>query len=153
MSWSHFKESVRKVILYPTFIEREKRLYEKYEVERHRVESLTKRQQHELYVRFKSNFEYRKTIASFVLITIFVSMVTGMCTIFFKFLKSSLNLFLEHVHTLDESKIIWELSVFIFISLLLLLSIMILVYIRNTYSLYKKLLLVEAVMKESKEGD
>lgn len=82
-----FKKNVRKIILYPTFIEREKRLYEKYESERHRVASLTKWQKHELYIRLKTKFEYRKTIISFVLITIFISMIIGACKMFFQFFE------------------------------------------------------------------
>ncbi len=153
MSQARFKKSVRKVILYPTLAEREKRLYKKYKMERQRVESLTKWQQHELYIRLKSKFEYRKTIVSLILITIFISIITGLCTMFFKFLKRSLTLFLEQVHTLEESKIIWTISIFLFIVLLFLLSISILIYIRNTYSLYKELLLVEEVKKEDAEGN
>lgn len=152
MSWTRLKKSVRKIILYPTFAEREKRLYEKYESERHRVVSLTKWQQHELYIRLKSKFEYRKTIVSLVLITIFISMITGLCSMFFQFLKRSLNLFLEQVHSLEESQVIWAVSIFLFSVLLLLLSVSILIYIRNTYSIYKELLLVEDVINEDKEG-
>lgn len=54
------------------------------------------------------------------------------------------------MHSLEESKIIWIISAFLFIVVVLLI-VLILVYIRNTYNIYKELLLVEAIIKEEIE--
>lgn len=60
---------LRKIIMYFTLQERERRAYGRYEIERKRMESLTDRELHDLYIRLKSTYEYKKTFFTFVGVT------------------------------------------------------------------------------------
>lgn len=153
MTWNHFKEKLRGVILYSTINEREKRLYQKYMFDRRKIEGLSAKQKQALNIRLKAKFEYRKTVFNFLVVTLFISAITGVWSIFFDFLKESFMLFVENIHTLEESKIVWIISLLLLISVFTLMVVSVVIYLRNTYSIYKKLLLLEEIIKEEKQEE
>lgn len=153
MAWNHFKEKLKKVILYPTISEREKRLYQKHMIDRRKLESLSIRQKQALSIRLKAEFEYRKTVFNFLVVTLFISAITGVWSMFFDFLKESFTLFVKNIHTLEESKIVWIISIILLVSVFTLMVVSVVIYLRNTYSIYKKLLLLEEIIKEEKQEE
>lgn len=62
-------------------------------------------------------------------------------------------LFVENIHTLEESKIVWIISLLLLISVFTLMVVSVVIYLRNTYSIYKKLLLLEEIIKEEKQEE
>ncbi|EGO9347458.1 hypothetical protein DSH62_14700, partial [Enterococcus faecalis] len=65
----------------------------------------------------------------------------------------SFMLFVENIHTLEESKIVWIISLLLLISVFTLMVVSVVIYLRNTYSIYKKLLLLEEIIKEEKQEE
>lgn len=98
MVWNHFKEKLEKVILYFTLSEREKRLYQKYMLDRSVLESLTRKQKQALSIRLKAEFEYRKTICIFLIVSLFILVISGIWTMFFEFLTGRYMLFAKNIY-------------------------------------------------------
>lgn len=138
----------RKILMYFTLQEREKRSYARYENDRSQLESLTEREQHERYVTLKTKLEYRKQVFLFVITGVVLSSITGLWKTFFNYFKTSLQLYLTNVNTLSESKLIWAISSFLMIVAILALFISVIIYLRNTYSIYRKLLIIEKIKGE-----
>lgn len=138
----------RKILMYFTLQEREKRLYDQYERDRRQLEALTEREQHERYVTLKTTLEYRKQVFLFVIAGIVLSSITGLWKSFFDYFKTSIQLYLDNINTLNESKLIWVISSFLVIMAILVLFVSVIIYLRNTYAVYRKLLIVEKIIKE-----
>ena len=151
MVWNHFKEKLEKVILYFTFSEREKRLYQKYMLDRSVLESLTRKQKQALSIRLKAEFEYRKTICIFLIVSLFILVISGIWTMFFEFLTVRYMLFPKNIYMLEVNKILWIICIFFSIIVFPIMIVLVVIYIRNTYSIYKKLLLLEEIIEEEKK--
>lgn len=136
---------LKKIIMYFTLQERERRAYARYEIERKKMESLTDRELHELYIRLKSMYEYKKKFFTFIGVTFFISIVSGIWEKFYQFLQNTFKLYVKQTHSLEITKLIWELSFFLVGMLLIVLSISFIIYLKNLYSIYRQLLLVEEI--------
>ncbi|EGO6705185.1 hypothetical protein GP420_002504 [Enterococcus faecalis] len=134
---------LKKIIMYFTLQERERRAYGRYEIERRRMESLTDRELHDLYIRLKSTYEYKKTFFTFVGVTFFVSIVSGIWKSFYQFLQNTFTLYAKQTNSLEITKLIWELSFFLVGIFLVVIFVSFIIYLKNLYSIYKQLLLVE----------
>lgn len=151
MTWNHFKEKFEKVILYFTLSEREKRLYRKYMMDRSALEILTRKQKQALSIRLKVEFEYRKTICIFLIVSLFILVISGIWTMFFEFLTGRYMLFAKNIYMLEVNKILWIICIFFSIIVFPIMIVLVVIYIRNTYSIYKKLLLLEEIIEEEKK--
>lgn len=151
MTWNHFKEKFEKVILYFTLSEREKRLYRKYMMDRSALEILTRKQKQALNIRLKSEFEYRKIALKFLIVPLSILVIIGTWSMFFGFSKESSMLFVKNIYMLEEFKTIWIIDNLLFITVFILVTVCVVVYLRNTYFIYKKLLLLEEIIEEEKK--
>lgn len=141
--WKFEMSLFRKILMYFTLQEREKRVYAQYEQDRRQLEELTEREQHERYVTLKTTLEYRKQVFLFVIAGIVLSSITRLWNSFFDYFKLSIQLYLDTINTLNESKLIWVISSFLVIMAILVFFVGVIIYLRNTSAIYRKLLIVE----------
>lgn len=130
-----------------TLQEREKRAYKRYEIYRSKLESLGERALNERYVHLKTTYEYRKQVFLFFVTGLALSAVMGLWKIFFNYFPKILQLYLGNSKSILETQIIWGISSFLVIVSLSVLLVSVLVYLRNTYAIYRKLLIVEETVK------
>lgn len=136
---------IKKFLQYITLQQREKRYFVRYNQNRKRLEKLPDKELHARYTYLKITFEYRKQVFLFITAGFFVSVISGMWKLFFAYIKKSLELYLGQVNTMEESQLIWGLSSFFIIVCTVLLFLSVTVYLKNTYSIYKELLIIDEI--------
>lgn len=142
----------KKMIMYFTLQERERRAYKRYELNRQRFESLTILQLHERYIKMKSLYEYKKSFLTFFVVTLFLTILTGIWKGFFQYFKQALQLFFNQENSLEVTKVIIVISVFLLVTIVVVMFISIVLYLKNLYRLYEQLMLIEDV-RENKNKE
>lgn len=143
----------KKIIMYFTLQESERRAYLRYEIERKRLESLTDREVHALYIRLKSTYEYKKNLFAFVGVTFFISIVSGIWRGGYQFFQNTLKLYARQANSLELTKFIWELSFFIVGISLVVIFVSFIIYLKNLNRIYRQLLLVEEIQGDKNTND
>lgn len=138
----------KKIVLYFTLRESDKRLYRSYETERQRLELLSDRELHAQYVKVKSHFELKKTYSTFIVLTLFLSILTGVWKIFFEVIHEIFMLFINEQNSVELTKIILPLTFFLFSIFVLVLLVCTSLYLRNMFRLYGQIMLIEEVLKK-----
>lgn len=141
---------LRKMIMYFTLQEREKRVYESFEKESRFLVALSEEQLYAKYVKVKSVYEFKKTVLTFFMVTLFLSTVTGLWQMFYELLQNSMHIFLNGTHSAEEAQTVIVVSVILFSAILIFLIIFIVLYLKGMHRTYEQLLHVEYVLAKKK---
>ncbi|WP_338631838.1 hypothetical protein [Clostridium baratii] len=143
---------VRKIVMYFTLQEREKRSYERYEINRKKLESLTDRNLHEKYIKLKSTYEFKKGFFTFFGVTLALSILTGMWKNFYQVFQRTLKLFFYQENSIEATKVILIVYIGIVVTIVIAMFIWIIIYLKNMYRIYEQLLLIEEIRAEKIKG-
>lgn len=102
------------------------------------------------YSSLKAKYEYRKNLLALCVITLVIALLTNLGEIFFEYLQQILKTLMI---TEDVLEILYMNIMISTISVLSILSITFLLlgnYMKNSYRLYERLLLVETIREENK---
>lgn len=145
-------KKIKKILLSITREQREKKTFDRYNVERKRLESLPERVLSSRYVYLKSKYEYHKNIFSLFIGTILIGVLTGAG-------KFSYNLTVKGMQVIyhdslnverDKTSILIIVSLF-FIFIVIVVLLILLIYLRELYLMRKTLLIMEEIRKEKRD--
>lgn len=139
----------KKIVMYFSLQECEKREYERYEINRRDLESLSSRNLHEKYIRLKSKYEFKKRFFTFFIIIVFFTIITGMCNSFYKFFSKILILFFNQENSIEVTKVILVIYMFILAILVIVMFVCIILYLKNIYRIYEQILLIEEIRNKN----
>lgn len=136
---------LRKIVMYFTLQELEKRSYERYEINRKKLESLTDRKLHEKYIKLKSTYEFKKRFFTFFSLTVALSILTGMWKEFFQVFQGILKLCFYKENSIEATKVILIICIGIVVTIVVTMFMWIIIYLKNMYRVYEQLLVVEEI--------
>lgn len=146
-------DTFKKMIMYCTLQEREKRTYKLYEKNRKYLEALSSWQLHERYISLKSKYEFKKSFSAFLVVTLFLSILGGVWKTFYVLFQKTLTLFLNQENSITTTKVILLISTYILVVLVIVMFICIFLYLKNLYGIYEQLLLIEEIRCEKNKHD
>ena len=128
--------------------EREKRIFSLYAKERKIYESLSDRELSAWYVDIKARYEFKKNILSVFVGAIFITVLTGAGSSFFKFANHMLQL-LSFGESEPEkvAKVGFILFFTLFCFLILIVVALLALLLQSLNRLQKKLLIIEEIRK------
>lgn len=139
---------LKKLVMYFTLQEREKRLYEHYEINRKELENLSNRKLHAKYIKLKSEYEFKKVFFTFFIVTLFISILMGIWKNFYQFFQKTLKLFFYQENSIEVTKVSLFIYSGIFGIVVIVMFICIIIYLKNMYRIYEYILLIEEIREE-----
>lgn len=128
--------------------EREKRIFSLYAKERKIYERLSDRELSAWYVDIKARYEFKKNMLSVFVGAIFIIILTGAGSSFFKFANHMLQyLSLGESEPEKVAKVGFILFSTLFLSLILIVVVLLTLWLHSLYRLQKKLLIIEEIRK------
>lgn len=141
-------KKIKKTAMYFSRHEREKRIFSLYARERNNYECLSDRELSARYVDIKARYEFKKNILSVFVGAIFITVLTGAWSSFFKFANHMLQLLsLGESEPEKVGKVGLILFSTLFCFLILIVAALLTLYLRSLYRLQKKLLIIEEIRK------
>lgn len=131
--------------------EKERCSFEKYLKERTHYEEMSDNQLNEHYIANKTKYEYKKMLLTLCGITIFLTIFFGIWNTFFDISMKILEFSINESSNVQLPSIIFFISVFLVITIAVILFLLLISYIRNIYIVYRKMLLIENVIETRKE--
>lgn len=144
------RNKLKTVVLSISLQERRKKKYQRGTVEIRKLKMLSKEELEVEYSSLKAKYEYRKNLLALCVITLVIALLTNLGEIFFEYLQQILKTLMI---TEDVLEILYMNIMISTISVLSILSITFLLlgnYMKNSYRLYERLLLVETIREENK---
>lgn len=145
---SDFMNVFRRMVMYFTLQEHEKREYERYEINRQALESLTDRNLHRKYISLKRKYEYKKRFFIVFVITLF-AIITSMYKSFYQFFSKILILIFNQENLMEVTKVILVTCMFILLILIIVIFVCIILYLKNIYRIYEQILLIEEIRNKN----
>lgn len=144
------RNKLKTVVLSISLQERRKKKYQRGTVEIRKLKMLSQEELEVEYSSLKAKYEYRKNLLALCVITLVIALLTNVGEIFFEYLQQILKTLMI---TDDVLEVLYMNIMISTISVLTVLSITFLLlgnYMKNSYRLYERLLLVETIREENK---
>ncbi len=148
MSKKFFKWFKGKV-MYHSMQERKKREYAIFEKEYMKLKSLRNIEIKAEYINTKSKYEHRKSLLTLFIGATLISIIFNIWKELYIFLKQVMNfVFINQGSDIQIVKAGVIMSVIIIVSISIFIFINLLMFIKETYNIYRTLIMVEAVMND-----
>lgn len=131
--------------------EKERCSFEKYLKERVHYEEMSDNQLNEHYIANKTKYEYKKIVLTLCGITIFLTIFFGIWDTFLEISMKILEFSIKENSNAQLSGVVFFISVFLVITIAVILFLLLISYIRNIYIVYRRVLLIENVIEVRKE--
>lgn len=131
--------------------EKERCSFEKYLKERVHYEEMSDNQLNEHYITNKAKYEYKKVVLTLCGITIFLTMFFGIGDTFLDISMKILEFSIIENSNAQLSSVAFFISVFLVITIAVILFLLLISYIENIYIVYRRVLLIENVIEVRKE--
>lgn len=136
--------------------EREKKEYQSFQFALNNYNNMPKEQLESHLITLQSKFKYRETVFTFVIVSLIITIISGVWKELYSFVK-----FLYTVFTINSEEFVRDgtiaiiiLSMIFGIAIILMFLIVAFTYLRNTYKIDKEIQIIKYLLNnESSEGD
>ncbi len=150
---NEIKEKIKCCVMYISLQERTKREHERNIEEVKKLRDLSDFELDMEYIKVKSRYEYKRAILGLFLITILLSVLTGVWNAFYEFIQLTLKYAsTTSVGAFEIAKIGFGIAIILSVFITITLCIVLIQYMKQLYTLYRKMLLIEMIKDIAAQG-
>ena len=150
---NEIKEKIKCCVMYISLQERTKREHERNIEEVKKLRDLSDFELDMEYIKVKSRYEYKRAILGLFLITILLSVLTGVWNAFYEFIQLTLkDASTTSVGAFEIAKIGFGIAIILSVFITITLCIVLIQYMKQLYTLYRKMLLIEMIKDIAAQG-
>lgn len=148
-TWEKFKKSV----MYFSAKERKERLLSCDRNKYLRLQEMSDLNLKLEYIDIKSKYEYEKNMLILFLVSIVIAVLTNVWKYFDSFLRQVVQFSSSYQeNTLEAVKVGFIIALIVAVGIIFLIIVLLIMYIKQVYCLYKELLMIEEIRRERQEN-